>query len=567
MPVAKIDEAVRRILVVKFKLGLFEKPYGDPEHAMKIATDPAHKQLAREAAIKGTVLLKNDGVLPLNAAKLKRIAVIGPNAAEGQLGDYSGTPEHVVSPLEGIRAAAGDVEVVYERGCEILSAAMVIQRFSVRLSGSLKVDVEGEYTLAVESNDSARLTINGQKIIDDWTTGTRRQRAAKIKLTRGSHPVTVEYSRGTKLLITDSDDPTIHHNILRLLWSRDSGSPLAVIPDDNLTITSKRGIQAEGSGEGLTMELFFGANFEQAQPEQTRVVKDVDFNWGEKSPILATAAEDHEKETIDRAVEAAKTSDVAILFIGETSSRKGAQQVCGEHFDRADISLTGSQEKLFSAVAATGRPTIVVLINGRSLAIPRVAKNATALLEAWYPGQEGGHAIADILFGKTNPSGKLPAAIPHSAGQLPIYYSRRPRMGWYIDEKSDPLYPFGFGLSYTTFGYGSAKITPERGTRATSFTASVEITNTGKIAGEEVVQLYVEDAICTIATPAKWLRDFRRIALQPGEKKTVTFSIPRKYLECLDADFKPRLEPGEFKIQLGGSSATGPTASLWVTES
>jgi beta-glucosidase len=573
VPPLRIDDAAKRVLLAKFKLGLFEKPYCDPEVAATVASNPAHKQLAREAAVKGIVLLKNDAalgsrhpLLPLDATKLKRIAVIGPNAAEGQLGDYSGSPEHVVSPLEGIRAAAGNVEVLYEKGCEILSAAMVIQRFSVRLSGSLKVDVEDDYMLAIESNDGARLTINGQRLIDDWSTGPRRQRMAKARLTRGSHPIVLEYSRGTKLLITEGDEAAANHNILRLLWSRGGGLPFAVIPDDNLTITTKRSIQAEGSGEGLTMEVFFGANFEQAQPEQTRVVKDVDFNWGEKSPILATKAEDHEHETIQRAVDAAKRSDVAILFVGETSSRKGAQQVCGEHFDRADISLTGSQERLVLAVAATGTPTVVVLINGRSLAIPNIAKNVTALLEAWYPGQEGGHAIADILFGKANPSGKLPAAIPHSTGQLPVYYSRRPRMGWYIDEKSDPLFPFGFGLSYTRFAYGAVKVSPERGSGNAAFTASVEVTNSGAVAGEEVVQLYIEDAICTFLTPAKWLRDFKRVALRPGEKQTVTFAIPRKSLESLDADFKPRLESGEFKIQVGGSSAGGPTASLWVTE-
>ncbi|HZZ41803.1 MAG TPA: glycoside hydrolase family 3 C-terminal domain-containing protein [Tepidisphaeraceae bacterium] len=557
VPESRIDQAVSRVLRAKFRLGLFEAPYCDPAEAERVATDPAHKALAREAAVKGAVLLKNDGgVLPLDAGKIKKIAVIGPNAAEGQLGDYSGTPTHVVSPLEGIRAAVGaKVEVMYAKGCEILSAALVIQRFSVRLSGNLKVEVDDTYRLVLESNDGVRLMLGGKKIIDDWTPGPRRRREVTLPLTKGGHPITIEYFRGTKLLVTDENDPTAYHNALRLSWSHGQ-SALAVIPDDSYTLATKRSIQAEGSGEGLTMEVFFGANFDQPQPEQTRVVKDVDFSWGEASPILATAAENAEQHSIDEAVAIAKNADVAVVFVGETSSRKGAQQVCGEHFDRADISLTGSQEKLVLAVCATGTPTVVVLVNGRSLAMPKIVREAGAILEAWYPGQEGGHAIADLLFGKEVPSGKLAASIPYSAGQLPVYFARRPRMGWYIDEKSEPLYVFGFGLSYTTFEYTDLKISRRE--------VSATVRNTGARDAVETVQLYLEPATCSFSTPLKRLVGYQRVSLKAGQSTTVKFLLSAEDFTQHDQDFKPRPVDSPWKIQLGPNSATGLTGTLML---
>jgi beta-glucosidase len=354
----------------------------------------------------------------------------------------------------------------------------------------------------------------------------------------------------------------MNRNVLRLYWSS-AKSPSRIIPTDAFSYRGELGKQQHGSGEGLMMDVVLGMNFQQAIPEQSRVVRDVNFDWGDHSPILAEAAASHEAESIARAAQAAKDADVAIVCVGETSHR-GAQQVCGEHFDRADLGLTGAQAQLVEAVLATGTPTVLVLVNGRSLAIPALIAKSQAVLEAWYPGQEGGHALADILRGKTNPSGKLPASIPHSAGQLPVYYNRRPRMGWYIDEKSEPLFPFGFGLSYTTFEYSNLKISPERGDANGEFTVTCDVKNTGPRAGDEVVQLYTDDAICTFATPVKRLTDFKRISLNPGETKSVSFKLAAMQLALLDQNLQPRVEPGEFKIQLGGSSTTGPTGTLWI---
>jgi beta-glucosidase len=560
---ARINDAAARVLRSKFKLGLFEDAIVDPTQAAVVVNNPEHAALAREVAAKGITLLKNDNnVLPLKP-DVKTIAVIGPNAADGQLGDYSGTPKHIVSPLEGLQKAVGSsTKVVYEKGCEILPLASVAGRFSVRAHGNLKVDLDEEYEFSLESNDGARLIIDGKMLINDWNTGARRKRDAKVKLTKGDHKIAVEYFKGTRGLVTEGDAAEMNRNVLRLYWSS-AKSPSRIIPTDAFSYRGELGKQQHGSGEGLMMDVFLGMNFQQAIPEQSRVVRDVNFDWGDHSPILAEAAASHEAESIARAAQAAKDADVAIVCVGETSHR-GAQQVCGEHFDRADLGLTGAQAQLVEAVLATGTPTVLVLVNGRSLAIPALIAKSQAVLEAWYPGQEGGHALADILRGKTNPSGKLPASIPHSAGQLPVYYNRRPRMGWYIDEKSEPLFPFGFGLSYTTFEYSNLKISPERGDANGEFTVTCDVKNTGPRAGDEVVQLYTDDAICTFATPVKRLTDFKRISLNPGETKSVSFKLAAMQLALLDQNLQPRVEPGEFKIQVGGSSTTGPTGTLWI---
>ncbi len=559
----RITDAARRTLRSKFKLGLFENAIVDPANAKEVASNPEHAKLAREVAAKGITLLKNDNnVLPLKS-DIKTIAVIGPNAADGQIGDYSGTPKHIVSPLEGLQRAVGaSTKIVYEKGCEILPLASVAGRFSVRAHGNLKVDLDDEYQFSLESNDGAKLIIDGKTLINDWETGARRKRETKLKLAKGDHQIAVEYFKGTRGLVTEGDAAELNRNVLRLSWSS-SKSPSRIIPTDAFTYRGELGKQQHGSGEGLMMDVFLGMNFQQPITEQSRVVRDVNFDWGDHSPILAEAAASHEAESIAKAAQAAKNADVAIVCVGETSHR-GAQQVCGEHFDRADLGLTGAQAQLVEAVLATGTPTVLVLVNGRSLAIPKLIAKSQAVLESWYPGQEGGHALADILLGKTNPSGKLPVSIPHTSGQLPVYYNRRPRMGWYIDEKSEPLFPFGFGLSYTTFEYGNLRISPERGNEKQEFSVTCDVKNTGKRPGDEIAQLYVDDAICTFATPVKRLTDFKRISLNPGETKSVSFKIGSKQLALLDQSLKPRVEPGEFKVQVGGSSTSGITKSLLI---
>ncbi len=415
---ALIDRAVGRILRAKFLLGLFDHPYTDPEEAERVNNCTEHRQLALKAAHKSLVLLKNDGLLPLQAGQVKTLAVIGPDAAGVHLGGYSNDPGHGVSILEGVRAKVGDrINVIYAEGCKITA------------------------------NDF------GGK---DW------------------------------------------------------------------------------------------------------------LGWYEND-VLPTDPEEDER-LITAAVETARKADVVLLVIGENES------VCREGWginhlgDRDSLDLPGRQNDLVQAVMETGVPVVVLLINGRPLSINYIAEHAPAIFEGWYLGQEGGTAFADVLFGDVSPGGKLPITFPRSVGQLPAYYNQKPsaRRGYLFADVS-PLFPFGHGLSYTRFSYQNLKVSPASIRPAGKATVSVEVTNTGERAGDEVVQLYIHDLQSEMVTrPVKELKGFQRITLQPGECRTVEFTITPDLLWFLNEHMEWVVEPGKFDILVGGSSADLQSASLTV---
>jgi beta-glucosidase len=251
-------------------------------------------------------------------------------------------------------------------------------------------------------------------------------------------------------------------------------------------------------------------------------------------------------------------ADLAIVVLGE------AADMSGEAASRSDIGLPGAQEELLRAVCATGTPVVLVLMNGRPLTIPWAAEHVPAILEAWFPGVEAGHAVADILYGVVNPSGKLPVTFPRSVGQVPLYYDHKNTgrpvseddkyTSKYLDIPVTPLYPFGYGLSYTTFSYGNLRIrTPIVGVRDT-VRVSIEVTNTGRRDGEEIVQLYVRDDVASVTRPVKELKGFQRIALSPGKKQSVEFALPVEALGLYDAHMQYVVEPGRFTVFVGGSS-------------
>jgi beta-glucosidase len=264
---------------------------------------------------------------------------------------------------------------------------------------------------------------------------------------------------------------------------------------------------------------------------------------------------------ITKARAAAKNADLAIVVLGETSARPGTD---GEGYDVANLDLTGMQEELLKAVYETGTPTIVVLINGRPLSVRWATENIPAILEAWNCGEEGGNAIADILFGDFNPCGKLPVTVARHSGQLPVYYNSMPsktywiKEGWgakgYADMSALPLYPFGFGLSYTTFEYSNLQITPEETGPSGEIYVSADIKNNGKRDGSEIVQLYFDDIISSMSTPVKELAGFKKISLAAGEKKTVKFRLTSEQLAFLDKNLEWVVEPGKFKVMVGSSS-------------
>jgi beta-glucosidase len=227
--------------------------------------------------------------------------------------------------------------------------------------------------------------------------------------------------------------------------------------------------------------------------------------------------------------------------------------------------LTSQQDELVDAVVQTGKPTIVVLINGRPLAIPRVAERVPAIIEAWYVGQEGGTAVGEVLFGDVNPGGKLPVSIPRHVGQLPVYYNRRPTsFRSYLDLTREPLWSFGYGLSYTTFTLSTPTVTPASIGPAGRATVTVDVTNTGTRAGDEVVQLYIRDVVSSVTRPTKELRGFERVTLAPGEKKTVTFPLGPDALLLVNRQLQRVVEPGRFDVMVGTSSTKLTTAALEV---
>lgn len=400
-----IDEAAARVLELKFRLGLFEQPFADPDRAEQVIGSAAHAELARKVAAEGIVLLKNNGVLPLSESTGK-VAVIGPNADTGynQLGDYTSPQprEKVTTVLAGIRS---------------------------KLSGS---------------------------------------------------PERVSYAPGCRI--------------------------------------------KDGSTEGFALA-------EQAASEADTIIM----------VLGGSSARDFGEGSIDLRTGASKVTQNGL-----------SDMDCGEGIDRMSLHLSGIQLELMQRMKALGKPVVVVYINGRPVAEPWIEEQADAILEAWYPGQEGGHAIADILFGDVNPSGRLTLSVPVDVGQLPVYYlGKRSRGVRYLEGNSQPRYPFGYGLSYTEFSYSGLTLNQaEIGLDGTA-EITVDVENTGARAGSEVVQLYISDRVSKVTRPAKELKGFRKIMLAPGEKRAVLFTIGAEQLSYIGAEYKPVVEPGVFRIGIG----------------
>ena len=283
----------------------------------------------------------------------------------------------------------------------------------------------------------------------------------------------------------------------------------------------------------------------------------VDAHWPESEIIDYPLTGDEQRE-MDKAVENARRADVAVVVLG------GGQRTCGENKSRSSLDLPGRQLQLLQAIQATGKPVVLILINGRPLSINWADRFVPAILEGWYPGSKGGTALADILFGDYNPGGKLTVTFPKTVGQIPFNFPCKPSSQ--IDGGKNPgpdgnmsringaLYPFGYGLSYTTFEYSDLDISPKAITPNESATVRLKVTNTGKRAGDEVVQLYIRDVLSSITTYEKNLAGFERVHLEPGETKELSFTIDRKHLELLDADMKWVVEPGDFVLMAGASS-------------
>ena len=431
LPIALVDQAVRRIVTMKFRLGLFENPYVAPEKVLEVFDTPDQRSLARTIAQKSMVLLKNEGgLLPL-AKSLKSVAVIGPNAGSKRnlLGDYA-YPAHIET----------------------------------------------------------------------------------------------------------------------LITFKDLGFSAHPLPDSIRMVDNYGTIST-------VLEAIRGS-----------VSPDTQVHYAQGCDVL-----DPSTDGFAAAVEAARQSEVAIVVVGD---KAGLIPDCstGEFRDRATLGLPGVQQALVEAIHATGTPVVVVLVNGRPFGIPWIVDNVPAMLEAWLPGEEGAEAIADVLFGDANPGGKLPVTVARSVGQVPLFYSHRPSgarsflYGPYVDESNQPLFPFGYGLSYTTFAIANLCATPEQVDPAGELSIRVDVTNTGAVAGDEVVQIYTRTDGATVTRPVKELRAFKRVSLAPGETKTVAFTLPVVQMSYYNLDMRRVVEPATVTIMAGSSSRDiAQTAAIAIT--
>jgi beta-glucosidase len=510
---------------VKFALGLFEHPYIEESAAEAANGSPEHRALARGAARESMVLLKNDaGVLPL-AKTVRSITVIGVDAEEARLGGYSGPGNNKVSILDGIRRRAGStVEVRYAPGpgrafreLDVVPAANLF----VPQAGESVRGLTGEYFDNPRLEGAPRLTRTDARMDFRWTLNSPgrgipfdwysvRWTGSIIAPESGVSRIGVEGNDGYRLWLDDTlviDD-----------WEKRSY-------DTRVADVA----WAPRSTHRIKLEYF-----------ETTGVARVKLIWN-------AGVTDTSRAEIDAAVGAARQSDTVVIVAGIEE---------GEFRDRAKLALPGRQPELIDAVAATGKPTVVVLIGGSAITMPWLSK-AGAVLDAWYPGEAGGDAVADVLFGDANPGGRLPITFPVSEGQLPLSYNHKPtgRGDDYVDLTGMALFPFGYGLSYTTFEYSDLKIDPEAGI-APSGRATIRYTvkNTGSREGDEVAQLYIHDVLATVARPVMELKGFERVHLRPGEQRTLSFTLGPDELRMLDADLKWVVEPGAFRLMIGSSS-------------
>jgi beta-glucosidase len=284
-------------------------------------------------------------------------------------------------------------------------------------------------------------------------------------------------------------------------------------------------------------------------------------SWNQDEVVPSDPVED--RKQIAEAVRVAKKADMIVLAIGGNEQTSREAWMLNHMGDRTSLDLIGRQQELVKAMVALGKPVIVFLFNGRPLSINYVAENVPVIYECWYLGQENGHAVADVLFGDYNPGGKLPISVPRSVGHLPVFYNYKPsaRRGYLFDDVS-PLYAFGYGLSYTSFSIANPRLTKKRMRTDGSTQLVVDVTNTGKRAGAEVVQLYIRDLVSSVTRPIKELKGFRKVELEPGESKTVTFNITPAELSFFDVNMKYVVEPGDFEIMVGNSSRDADLTKL-----
>jgi beta-glucosidase len=529
-----LDTALVRLFTARFKLGMFDPPGTDPYSNVDESQldSPAHRALARKLADEAMVLLKNDGTLPLKPG-IKNIAVVGPLADQTQvlLGNYAGRPTHIVSLLDGLKAAFPDAHITFVPGTQFLRNDGQPVPDSLLTTSDGKPGLEAVYK-------------------ERTGTGFRPNLA-------GGTPLTTRVEPNVHLSKDNLPAEAAGKNAI-VQWSG-----FLTPPDTGDYLI---GIRALGFGEvtvgGDQAALVFGRGQTDTRMGTVHLVK------GQKAPlsVMYSTGEGGAAEAqllwekvnnapSPEAIAAAKKADVVIAAVGITSRLEGEEmRVNIPGFlggDRTSIDLPQPEEDLVEAMAGTGKPVVVVLMNGSALAVNWIGQHANSVVEAWYSGEEGGNGIADVLSGKYDPAGRLPVTFYKSTDQLPHFedYSMKNRTYRYFTGK--PLYPFGYGLSYTTFSYSNLTVPQGPVAADAPVDASATVTNTGKVAGDEVVQLYLKFPAVEGA-PRLALRGFQRIHLNPGESQQVRFELKNRDLGMVTENGQPIIAKGQYTLNIGG---------------
>ena len=534
----EIDTAVTRLFAARFRLGMFDPPQDVPftRIAHSEVDSEAHRMLARRVAEESMVLLKNDNhLLPL--AKGKTIAVIGPNAAvlESLEGNYSGQPSHPVLPIDGIEQRFD--HVLYAQGSSYVAGFPVIVPRTALRSGS-EQGLKAEYFDNPQWQGPPVLTRVDKQVDFDWAAtspaDTVPPAAFSVRWTGSIHA------------------PAAGTYILHL--SPEHCSPCDGSSDTfRLFLDERQVLQARRDSTASIGEASYSMHFQDAEPHAIRL------EYAHIAPMFGAGIhlvwQPDAEAMRHQAVEVAGKADVIVAFVGLSPSLEGEEMpVKLEGFaggDRTSLALPKLQQQLLEEVAATGKPIVAVLMNGSALAVPWAQEHAAAILEAWYPGEEGGAAIAATLAGDNNPAGRLPVTFYRSVDQLPPFddYSMQHRTYRYFDGK--PMYGFGYGLSYTSFVYSGLKLSAAAVKPGDSLTAEADVANTGKRAGDEVVQLYLMGPQGNGA-PLRDLRAFQRVHLEAGQTTHLSFTLNSDQLSEVDPTGKRAVEVGNYTLSLGG---------------
>jgi beta-glucosidase len=517
-----LDSAVAHVLRIKFQLGLFDHPFADQ---VQQPDRKKHHDLAYEAALKSVVLLRNKNqTLPISTAT-KKIALIGTDAVECRLGGYSGPGNDLVSLHTGLqKALQGKADIVYAPGCgrqEITYQVIESKYLRPKISDEILPGLHAKYYNNMQLQGLPVIERIDPQIDFQWTLfGPDNKLPYDHYAVEWDGEIISDETGNFEIGIKGNDGYVLYLNDKIFIDRRE---------DQSFHMTTKSFSFEKGKAVNIRIQYF-----EKSGNARFKLI----WNKG----ILNNA-----ETLINDAVSLSKNSDIILVAAGIEE---------GEFRDRSDLRLPGRQEELIHRLAATGKPVVVILYGGSAITMDAWIDEVDAILDVWYPGEAGGKAIADLLLGIKNPSGKLPITFPMREGQLPLVYNHLPtgRGDDYVDGSGQALFPFGFGLSYTHFNYDDIMLSKKEMSADDQIEVTFTLTNSGDRDGEEVVQLYLHDEIAQLARPVKELKSFLRVFLKAGESCTIKFTIDRWMLVYSDNSGDEILEPGEFRIMIGSSS-------------